>query len=167
VDILHFFHIHFLTKFVKLNQQFDIFVLNNYLQKIRFKDNHPSNFDNVHSFTDLITQLEYNFRYSIVESHTKRYIVVNKCELSSNSKKQIINNLKKDNLEFKTKIKNIVDNRLSIKTKGHDYDFYQIEEIRSDIYEQVTKEHMPEFEEKISKYFDDNTGLKLYVHDRV
>ena len=37
VDILHFFHIHFLTKFLKLNQQFDIFVLNNYLQKIRFK----------------------------------------------------------------------------------------------------------------------------------
>lgn len=38
---------------------------------------HPSLFDNLHSVRDITSQLKSGLKYSIVDSYTKRYIIVN------------------------------------------------------------------------------------------
>ena len=86
--------------------------------------------------------------------------------LSKDVKQRIIRELEQDEKEFKAKIKKIVDNKVNKLTENNNYDEHYVKEIRDEIYEEVTKDHIDEFEEKISNYFGEHTGLKLIVHDR-
>lgn len=127
--------------------------------------NHPSKFNNMHSITDLITQVFVGIKYNIVESHTKRYIVF--CDdLSLERKDSILNqlfifkfNFKKEFTKvFKSVTCDVVFSGLSPREK---YELFE------KFYSAVFLSLMPRYERSMKNFFKRNPELNLYVYDNM
>ena len=60
----------------------------------------------------------------------------------------------------------LTDERLINLTENSNMDYWETENLRKQIKEKVLEEHVNEYKEGISKFFEDGTGLTLYVHDK-
>lgn len=126
---------------------------------------HPSFFDNLHSVTDITSQLKAGLKYSIVDSYTKRYIVVNE----NNALREddpLVENLEKFGNNFYQKVNDIVEAKIANEYDVSQVDYWQEERLREKLTSQVTEENFREYEEGILNFFNDENGLKLYVHDK-
>ena len=126
--------------------------------------NHSENYDNVHSPADLLIQLKSGLKYSIVVSHTKIFIVKNTNEVLTDDD-SLIKNIVKFNDDFYGKIDRFTEEKLSM-YDGMELDFWETEKLRKVIRDKLLEEHVQEYEEGMSKFFEEGTGLTLYVHDK-
>ena len=126
---------------------------------------HPSLFDNLHSVRDITSQLKSGLKYSIVDSYTKRYIIVNENNALSEDN-PLVKNLENFGNDFYQKVDNIVEKRMSYEYDVNQLDYWQQERLREKLTAQVTEENFREYEEGILNFCNDENGLKLYVHDK-
>lgn len=126
---------------------------------------HPSLFDNLHSVRDITSQLKSGLKYSIVDSYTKRYIIVNENNALSEDN-PLVKNLENFGNDFYQKVDNIVEKRMSYEYDVNQLDYWQQERLREKLTVQVTEENFREYEEGILNFCNDENGLKLYVHDK-
>ena len=127
--------------------------------------NHTENYDNLHSPADLILQLKSGLKYCIVESYTKRYIVKNSNKQLTDDD-QLVRDISDFNYKFRKKIDELTDERLVRLTENTELDYWETENLRKQIKEKVLEEHINEYEDGMSKFFEEGTGLTLYVHDK-
>ena len=112
----------------------------------------------------MIIQLKSGLKYSIVVSHTKIFIVKNTNDVLTDED-QLIKNIVKFNDDFYGKIDRLTEEKLSM-YDGNELDFWETEKLRKLIREKLLEEHIQEYEEGMSEFFEDGTGLTLYVHDK-
>lgn len=127
--------------------------------------NHPIDFDNMHSTADLITQLKSGILISIVESYTKRFIVINTNNPLEETD-ELVQEIRKFEKEFYGKIDDLVDEEYDEITGGEPLFYYDEKELRKQLREKWIKFYYKDYEIGISEFFKEGTGLKLYVHDK-
>jgi hypothetical protein len=131
-----------------------------------FKTNHPSLFNNLHSYKDIYIQVYYGLKYSIVESYTKQYIIVNKNNLSVKSKNQLLKDIWRIGTDFEDKISYLTNKKIS---NTPEYTYLSNEDFDKkydELWEYFAEKNFREYENEISKIFSQKTGLYLYVHDK-
>ena len=111
-------------------------------------------------------QNEEGYHVSIVESYTKRYIIVNKDNLSPKDKQDLINAIYHFGMSYNYKIKTLTKERLEsrLPEKWISEDEYKMLEYQCA--EEVVEDSILEYEHAISNIFNEGTGLQLFVHDR-
>lgn len=126
--------------------------------------NHPNKYNNVHSISDIKFQLAYNIKYCIVESYSQRFIIQYDEGDAKLSREKVFSDLDKFENEFREKIKKDTDEEIINYDIGSmdDNEYY---ELRDKIWKEKYRDSHYEYQQKLSSFFNEDTGLTLYVHD--
>ena len=126
--------------------------------------NHPNRYNNVHSISDLKFQLAYNIKYCIVESFSQRFIVKYDEKTAKFSREHVFSELDDFEMEYRKKISDLTDEEL----KNYDVESMSDDEyydLRDKIWKEKNKDNHYEYQQRLSSFFNEDTGLTLYVYD--
>ncbi|ADC45909.1 phage-related protein [Methanobrevibacter ruminantium M1] len=125
--------------------------------------NHPTNFDNMHSISDIYTQIETGIELNIVKSYTKKYIVVAE-DLSSKERKYLLNQLEK----IEKKYNEFIEKEKKPYLRGLDKIDLTVAEreyAEEIIHQYVVINNYDKYEKVMSYFFKANPSIDLYVYD--